>query len=55
MECFDINFEIMNPNEKSDKYEKLVDFDIFANFYEYVSFIYDSDDEFENLLISTWY
>ena len=55
MECFDINFEIMNPNEKNDEYEKLVDFDIFANFYEYVSFIYDSDDEFENLLISTWY
>ena len=53
-ESFDINYKIFNSNHNNDKKEKLIDFDIFANFYEYVSFIYENDDEFVNLLISTW-
>ena len=32
----------------------MVDFDMFANFYEYVSFIYEEDKDFVNLLLSTW-
>ena len=53
-ESFDINYKIFNSNHNNDKKEKLIDFDIFANFYEYVSFIYENDNEFVNLLISTW-
>ena len=53
-ESFDINYDIFNSRQNLGNYEKLVDFDIFANFYEYVSFIYEGDDEFVNLLVSTW-
>ena len=53
-ECFDINYNIFNTNTNYNNSMKLVDFDMFANFYEYVSFIYDDDKEFKNLLISTW-
>ena len=38
----------------NENYNKLVDFDMFANFYEYVSFIYEEDKNFENLLLATW-
>lgn len=54
MESFDINYDIFVSRQNLDNYEKWVDFDIFANFYEYVSFIYEKDDEFVNLLVSTW-
>ena len=53
-ECFDINYEILNSKENIGEMDKLIDFDIFANFYEYVSFIYQGDNEFINLLESTW-
>ena len=53
-ECFDINYNIFNSRKCLDKNEKMVDFDMFANFYEYVSFIYEGDNEFVNLLVSTW-
>jgi hypothetical protein len=53
-ECFDINYNIFNSRKCLDKKEKMVDFDMFANFYEYVSFIYEGDNEFVNLLVSTW-
>ena len=54
MESFDVNYDICNVEQNSDKIGKFVDFDIFANFYEYVSFIYSDDEDFTNLLISTW-
>ena len=53
-ECFDINYNIFNTKQNFNNSMKLVDFDMFANFYEYVSFIYEDDNEFKNLLISTW-
>ena len=53
-DSFDINYEIFNCQEKKGKNEKYVDFDMFANFYEYVSFLYSEDNEFINLLVSTW-
>ena len=53
-ECFDINYNIFNTNTNYNNSMKLVDFDMFANFYEYVSFIYEDDNEFKDLLISTW-
>ena len=54
-ECFDINYEISNIDQPKNRFRKVVDFDTFANFYEYVSFIYSDDEDFTNLLISTWY
>ena len=53
-ECFDINYDIFNSRKCLANNEKMVDFDMFANFYEYVSFIYEGDNEFVNLLVSTW-
>ena len=53
-EGFDINYDICNLEQINGTSKKLVDFDIFANYYEYVSFIYYDDEEFTNLLISTW-
>ena len=53
-ESFDVNYDICNAEQNNDKLGKFVDFDVFANFYEYVSFIYSEDEDFTNLLISTW-
>ena len=53
-ECFDINYNIFNTKQNYNNSMELVDFDMFANFYEYVSFIYEDDNEFKNLLMSTW-
>ena len=53
-ECFDINYDIFNSRKYLANNEKMVDFDMFANFYEYVSFIYEGDNEFVNLLVNTW-
>ena len=33
---------------------QIVDFEIFANFYEYVSFIYPDDKEFANIVRASW-
>ena len=32
----------------------VVSFEEFANFYEYVSFLYDDDDEFVKLVNESW-
>ena len=53
-ECFDINYDLFNSRKYLANNEKMVDFDMFANFYEYVSFIYEGDNEFVNLLVNTW-
>ena len=53
-ESFDINYNILNSEQNKSNIDKLVDFDIFANFYEYVSFIYEEDEQFVNLLMATW-
>ena len=53
-ESFDINYNIFNSRLNNENYRKMVDFDMFANFYEYVSFIYEEDKDFVNLLLLTW-
>ena len=53
-ESFDTNYDICSLDQNNDKIGKYVDFDIFANYYEYVSFIYCNDEDFSNLLASTW-
>ena len=32
----------------------MISFQEFANFYEYVSFLYEKDEDFIELLVSTW-
>ena len=58
LDCFNINYEIMNLDFKIEKginNTRFVNFEIFANFYEYVSYIYPNDKEFENIVYSSWY
>ena len=57
LDCFNINFEIMNLDFKIEKginNTRFVNFEIFANFYEYVSYIYPNDKEFENIVYLSW-
>ena len=58
LDCFNINYEILNLDYKSqtsNNDQSLIDFEIFANFYEYVSFIYPNDKEFDTIVSSSWY
>lgn len=54
LESFDTNYAILNQGGSRVKGKELIDFEIFANFYEYVSFIYPDNDEFKKVLTSTW-
>ena len=57
LDCFNINYEIMNLDFKIEKginNNRFINFEIFANFYEYVSYIYPNDKEFENIVYSSW-
>jgi len=57
LDCFNINYEILNLDFKIQKAinnSRFVDFEIFANFYEYVSYIYPDDKEFENIVYLSW-
>jgi hypothetical protein len=51
IDCFEINFDLLNPNIN----DNFVDFEIFANFYEYVAFVYDNDEIFGKILKSTFH
>ena len=57
LDCFNINYEILNldsKNKNENSEQKYIDFEIFANFYEYVSFIYPDNNEFEKIVNSAW-
>jgi len=57
LDCFNINYEILNldsKNKNGNDDQRYIDFEIFANFYEYVSFIYPDDNEFEKIINSAW-
>ena len=57
LDCFNINYEILNldsKNQNSNNAQNLINFEIFANFYEYVSFIYPDDKEFDNIVKASW-
>jgi hypothetical protein len=57
LDCFNINYEILSLDSKINhdiNSPRIIDFEIFANFYEYVSFIYPNDKEFENVVNSSW-
>ena len=53
IDCFELNLILLNhQNNKNNN--NFIDFELFANFYEYVAFIYENDKEFEKILESTW-
>ena len=56
LDCFGLCYEILKLDSemKSNDNKDYVDFEIFANFYEYVSFIYPRDREFQNVVNATW-
>ena len=57
LDCFNINYEILSLDSKINNdinSQRIIDFEIFANFYEYVSFIYPNDKEFENVVNLSW-
>ena len=57
IDCFNLCYNILrmdNKEQNNNEEEDYVDFEIFANFYEYVSFIYPRDKEFQNVVTSTW-
>ena len=52
LDCFDLNYYLLNDKDK--KNNNMVNFEEFANFYEYVSFLYDNDDDFIDLINNSW-
>ena len=53
IDCFELNLILLNHQYNKDN-SNFIDFELFANFYEYVAFIYENDKEFEKILESTW-
>ena len=51
IDCFEINFDLLNQDINNN----YIDFETFANFYEYVAFVYDNDRNFANVLKSTFH
>ena len=51
IDCFEINFDLLNQYSNVN----FIDFEIFANFYEYVAFVYDDDNIFGKILKSTFH
>ena len=56
LDCFNLCYKLLKMDNNKNNYEdeEYVDFEIFANFYEYVSFIYPRDREFQNIVNATW-
>ena len=59
LDCFGLCYGILKldsnfKNDDNDNNDEYVDFEIFANFYEYVSFIYPRDTDFERVVKATW-
>ena len=52
IDSFQINNYILNYGNNNEN--NIIDFEIFANFYEYVSFLYDNDKDFISLVENSW-
>ena len=53
IDCFQINNDILNYDNNNQS--NIIDFEIFANFYEYVAFVYENDNIFGNIIFSTFH
>ena len=54
LDCFEINYCLLTGEEGNNSAEGQVEFELFANFYEYVAFIYQNDEQFIDVVRSTW-
>ena len=55
LDCFDLNINLINNKDLLwNNHNINISFDEFANFYEYVSFIYDNDNDFIQLVNNSW-
>ena len=53
LDCFELNYNLLTTADNPDS-SNLVTFEEFANFYEYVSFLYDDDNDFVQLVDGSW-
>ena len=53
LDCFELNYNLLTAVDNQNV-TNLVSFEEFANFYEYVSFLYDNDDEFVQMVNESW-
>ena len=53
LDCFELNYNLLTAVDNQNV-TNVVSFEEFANFYEYVSFLYDEDSEFVQLVNNTW-
>ena len=54
LDCFDLNYNLLISKENQEDNDNMVNFEEFANFYEYVSFLYDKDEDFIQLINNSW-
>ena len=53
LDCFELNYNLLTAVENQNV-TNVVSFEEFANFYEYVSFLYEDDDEFVQMVNESW-
>ena len=53
LDCFELNYNLLTAVDNQNV-SNVVSFEEFANFYEYVSFLYENDYEFINLVNNSW-
>ncbi len=53
LDCFELNYNLLTAVENQNV-TNVVSFEEFANFYEYVSFLYEDDNEFVQMVNESW-
>lgn len=53
LDCFELNYNLLTTAENPET-SNMVSFEEFANFYEYVSFLYERDSDFVKLVEGSW-
>ena len=54
LDCFELNYNLLTTAENPET-SNMVSFEEFANFYEYVSFLYSNDSDFIQLVEGSWF
>ena len=53
LDCFELNYNLLTTAENPET-SNMVSFEEFANFYEYVSFLYSNDSDFIQIVEGSW-
>ena len=53
LDCFELNYNLLTAVDNQNV-TNVVSFEEFANFYEYVSFLFDDDDDFVQMVNESW-